>query len=148
MSSEWSVMTCPWTCQHMTPSTAIEGSKTFSLALCQKSLAEHCVRVVHFVGTPLTQLLRFKACILTLAWKCQKSLAEHRVRVVHFVGTPLTQLLRFKACILTLAWKCKKILGRAQRFWGLITKEKLLWLVLPEFWRWRGDAKNIGKLYD
>ena len=26
-------MTCPLTCQHMTPSTAIEGSKTFSLAL-------------------------------------------------------------------------------------------------------------------
>ena len=116
MISEWSVMTCPWTCQHMTPSTAIEGSKTFSLALCQKSLAEHRVRVVHLDGTPLTQLLRFLACILTLAWKCQKSLAEHCVRVVHFVGTPLTQLLRFKACILTLAWKCQKSLAEHSAF--------------------------------
>ena len=52
-------MTCLLTCQHMTPSTAIEGSKTFSFALCQKSLAEQCVRVVHFLGTPHTKLLRF-----------------------------------------------------------------------------------------
>ena len=43
----------------MTPSTAIEGSKTFSLALSQKSLAEQCVRVVHILGTPRTKLLRF-----------------------------------------------------------------------------------------
>ena len=49
-----SVMTCLLTCQHMTSSTAIEGSKTFSLALGQKSLAERCVRVVHILGTPRT----------------------------------------------------------------------------------------------
>ena len=54
-----SVMTCLSACQHMTPSTAIEGSKTFSFALNQKPLVEHCVRVVHFHGTPRTRLLRF-----------------------------------------------------------------------------------------
>ena len=53
-SSNCLVMTCLLTCQHMTPSTAIEGSKTFSFALCQKSLAEQCVRVVHFLGIPHT----------------------------------------------------------------------------------------------
>ena len=52
-------MTCHLTCQHMTPSTAIEGSKTFSLALSQKSLVEQSVRAVHEFGTPLTKLLRF-----------------------------------------------------------------------------------------
>ena len=52
-------MACPWTSQHMTPSTAIEGSKTFSLALSQKSLVKQCVRAVHVFGTPLTKLLRF-----------------------------------------------------------------------------------------
>ncbi len=54
-----SVMACPWTSQHMTPSTAIEGSKTFSLALSQKSLVKQSVRAVHEFGTPLTKLLRF-----------------------------------------------------------------------------------------
>ena len=42
-----SVMTCHLTCQHMTPSTAIEGSKTFSLALNIKSLVKQSVREVH-----------------------------------------------------------------------------------------------------
>ena len=52
-------MACPWASQHMTPSTAIEGSKTFSLALSQKSLAKQSVRAVHLIGTPHTKLLRF-----------------------------------------------------------------------------------------
>ena len=52
-------MACPWASQHMTPSTAIEGSKTFSLALSQKSLAKQSVRAVHLIGTPRTKLLRF-----------------------------------------------------------------------------------------
>jgi hypothetical protein len=39
-------MTCHSTCQHMTPSTAIEGSKTFSLALDLKSLVKQSVREV------------------------------------------------------------------------------------------------------
>ena len=47
-----SVMTCLLACQHMTPSTAIEGSKTFSLALSQKSLAKQCVRIVHSWNSP------------------------------------------------------------------------------------------------
>ena len=54
-----SVMTCHSTCQHMTPSTAIKGSKTFSLALYLKSLANQSVRAVHLLGTPCSKLLRF-----------------------------------------------------------------------------------------
>ena len=42
-----SVMDCPWTSQHMTPSTAIEGSKTFSLAHNLKPLVKLSVREVH-----------------------------------------------------------------------------------------------------
>ena len=49
--SETSVMTCHPTCQHMTPSTAIEGRKTFSLALNLKSLVKLSVREVHLLGT-------------------------------------------------------------------------------------------------
>ena len=45
-------MTCLLACQHMTPSTAIEGSKTFSLALSQKSLAKQCVWIVHLWNSP------------------------------------------------------------------------------------------------
>ena len=58
-------MSCPWTSQHMTPSTAIEGSKTFSLALSQKSLAKQSVRAVHLFGTPRTKPLRFNGVYLT-----------------------------------------------------------------------------------
>ena len=43
----------------MTPSTAIEGSETFSLALSLKSLVKQIIRVVNEFGTPHTKVLRF-----------------------------------------------------------------------------------------
>ena len=53
----------------MTPSTAIEGSKTFSLALSLKSLAKQSVRAVHLIGTPHTKLLRFNFSLAKNPWQ-------------------------------------------------------------------------------
>jgi hypothetical protein len=78
----------------MTPSTAIEGSKTFSLALSLKSLAKQTVRAVQLIGTPHTKLLRFNFSL------SQKSLAKQSVRMDRTgfdpkLKTPRTKLLRF-----------------------------------------------------